>query len=406
MSHDDLFASPFNVGPDRLGGTVYDEALGYEGIFRLAQVSGVTAPGQPGNLGGQFWETARVKSKTPRTWIVTRTPYIPRDAIGGAPWNPAFKPQWGTEATGDRSGGRGRVTWGDGQVDHVSEFDWGRGGTFKVHGSFVKVEVLADLQAAGLGPVAPQLFAGATIVPAQAGGAEPGEAVLTIHTGNFGPARDAVKASLDLSFTPDITDVLTAVAAGAAGNGITLSAIADGAAPAAGIVTVVGTDITWTFKPTVSTNVDFEAAMAGSVAASALVTVTPGAPGVWGGLDAFLMRPLVGGADATPGFVVIPIPDYTKAIRWYQTLDTDVGNAPVPISMGAADDPLFVVGLRQASSAGQFKSTGTTTPIQASDGWWWTINQQARFLSVQNDTAAPGTTQVGLWIEFLLNLGG
>lgn len=153
----------------------YEDANGeYQGVFQDVQLVG---------SGGQFIRTAMVKSgNTMRSWRVTCSPARPT-SLGGQIWNPTFAPESGAEVQGDRSGLLGRVVWGDGQVQHECVFDWRRGGTFVVHGTYVDVAVSARFQAVGVGPINPLLFVGATIAPAQDSAA--GEVVASVHTGSF-----------------------------------------------------------------------------------------------------------------------------------------------------------------------------------------------------------------------------
>lgn len=170
-----LFGSPFQHagGGAALPGSGYaiDENAEYTAMFRMVELIGTN---------GVFQETARVTSKTPRTWRVTRGPYV-ASSLGGVIWNPVFWPGSGGENPNDRTGGRGRVTWGDGQVMFQAEFDWKRGGTFTVHASQVIVEACAALAPVGLGPQSPSLKAGATITPCKDDGG--GEVTLSVCAG-------------------------------------------------------------------------------------------------------------------------------------------------------------------------------------------------------------------------------
>ena len=290
----DIFGGAFHVPPNTMGGGVYNEALGYEGVFRRVVVAG-NSPAAAGH-SGIFQETARVKAPTPRTWRVTRAPMRGVSAANGQLAIPVYSPQWGAEVTGDMIGSRGRVTWGDGQVEFVTEFDWKRGGTFIVHGSFVKVEAMAQLVPAAIIPQQTEISTGATITPCHA--SSPGDPLtLSVHTGVI--------------------------------------------------------------------------------------------------------------SDST--FKVITIPDWAKAIRWYQTQNDAVGDGHVPISLSAADDAAFALGVRGATNTNNFE---TDLPIGALAGgaayaaagnWWWPLPQSARFLGVQNDSGEPAN--VGMWVEFLLDVG-
>lgn len=180
--------SVFNTPPNTMGGGVYNEALGYTGTFRQVIVAG-NDPSAAGH-SGQWQETARVNSPTPRSWLITRAPMVGRSTASGQRFDPVYLPQWGTEVMGDVIGSRGRVTWGDGQVEFVTEFDWKRGGTFVVHGSFVKVEAFAQLTPAGVGPADRIVQTGAVITPTHAGAT--GELTLSVHTGSLAETDFAV----------------------------------------------------------------------------------------------------------------------------------------------------------------------------------------------------------------------
>lgn len=291
---DDLDRSPFANMPNVQGAGQYNEAPGYVGQFRRV-LCAQEAAGVFASLG--WVETARVRGPTPRTWRITRAPFT-LTTINGPVGNAdvRWKPFWGAEVMGDVAGALGRVEWGDGQVEHVAEFDWKLGGSFTVHGSYVRVLASASPQSGVFNPAGAQLWTGATITPMH--GAEPGGILTkTVHTGQIAEAD----------------------------------------------------------------------------------------------------------------FAVLRIPDYAKAVRWYQTQNTAAGDGHVPISLSVADDPPFTFGVRGATNTNNFESD---LPIGALAGgaayaaagnWWWPLDQAARYLGVQNDSAEAAT--IGMWVEFLLDVG-
>lgn len=108
----------------------------------------------------------------------------------------------------------------------------------------------------------------------------------------------AVKASLDLSTkTTHCNSVIEALAAGEAGDNLTIAFVQSGAAPSVGALTNVGNAWTFTFKNGVTTVANFEAAIAAS---SAFDVKTPGTGSnlLATTVDEFTATALAGGDDS------------------------------------------------------------------------------------------------------------
>lgn len=130
-----------------------------------------------------------------------------------------------------------------------------------------------------------------------------------LHSLTFAPLTvtgvAAVAGSLDLSTkTTHCNAVVAAALAGASptvpGDGITIAFVQSAGAPSAGALTQSGSAWTFTFKGGVTTDANFEAAVAATTGADALVVKTPGtgANVLQTTVDEFSATALAGAADA------------------------------------------------------------------------------------------------------------
>jgi hypothetical protein len=362
--------------------------------------------------GARAKECARVvvPNKCARTWRVTL-----REPEFSYPFDPRhFSIAWDA---GFQKRVYARVTWGEHGVRHVAYVDWRRGCSFCVHGDTVIVEaVWPNAGISALGPSdAPdpvQYLLGANIEPADDSGKN-STCTFSADLGIIDPAAEAAAASLDLDPLTggDISDVVFAHATGPSGNLITLRAVNDAALPA-GSVDVVGTDITWHFKPGASTNVDFETAMA-APAPSALVGVTPGGGGVWNGLG-FPAQNLSGGHDAVSGFSGYVVPPYAVGVRLYQWFNSSTPIVPGALLLAGTSD---VTGFatrqvhRLTSDLFVDASYDGMTPPHAVKGTaccYVPLESESQWLYVQNlagENYPPAELSMGIVAEFVLDIG-
>lgn len=119
---------------------------------------------------------------------------------------------------------------------------------------------------------------------------------------------NGTRSSLDLSGPgTNIDTVIEAVDPGVAGDTITITFV-DGSTADDGELTVVGLDVTFAFKTTVTTVGDFEAAVAALTGDDAIIQVqTPGtgATALVSTVDEFGPTSLAGGADGEGGFDLV-----------------------------------------------------------------------------------------------------
>jgi hypothetical protein len=113
-------------------------------------------------------------------------------------------------------------------------------------------------------------------------------------------------------------------------------------------------------------------------------------------------RSIYTGAISAGAFVTLQVPAWSRAVRWYQTINTLAAGTPIAISLDGADDVAFTA-VRQTAAVGVLTTAPPGFPVPGgSPDRGLPLEATVNFLAVTNLHAIE---TISLWLEFELDIG-